>query len=150
MLIETKDFGTIDISADDVIYFPDGVYAFEHCKRFVVLDNKSKAGLLQLQSVEGKDPRFILLDPFAFVQDYSPVLPQGVMERLHASSMEDLSFFVITVIPENVKNSTVNLKSPVVINFAEKLGAQVILENREYPVRFPLFSEEGAGNDARD
>ncbi|HHX73262.1 MAG TPA: flagellar assembly protein FliW [Clostridiales bacterium] len=150
MQIETKDFGTITIRPDDIILFPEGVYAFEDCRRFVVLDTKSKAGLMQLQSAEGKDPRFILLDPFAFVEDYNPILPQGALERLRASAIDELSFFVIAVIPQNVHTSTVNLKSPVVINFAEKLGAQVILENREYPVRFPLFSEEGAGSHARD
>jgi len=56
-----------------------------------------------------------------------------------------LNFFVVTVVPENIKDMTVNLKSPVVINFDKKIGAQVILENKEYTVRTRVFPDEGTG-----
>lgn len=145
MEIKTKDFDTIEISEEDIIEFPDGVYAFEDVNKFVVLDTGSKAGLMQLQSVENVEPRFIILDPYAFIEDYKPVLPDGVLEKLKANSARELSFFVIAVIPCNIKNSTVNLRSPIAINFKEKLGAQIILENCEYPIRFHLFNSEGMG-----
>jgi flagellar assembly factor FliW len=139
MTIKTKDYGDLEIKEDDVITFPEGVYAFRDSKKFVVLNTGSEAGLMQLQSAESEDPRFIILDPYMFIEDYSPVLPEEALKTLKAGSPEDLSCFVIAVIPRDVKNSTVNLKSPVVINFKERLGMQVILENSEYPIRFRLF-----------
>jgi len=76
------------------------------------------------------------------LEDYAPDFPQEAFKKLRASSLEELSLFVIAVIPQDFRASTVNLKSPVVINFKERLGMQVILGNRDYSVRFRLFGSE--------
>jgi flagellar assembly factor FliW len=44
------------------------------------------------------------------------------------------------VIQEDIMKSTVNLKSPVAVNWGTGFGAQVILEG-DYPVRYPLMEE---------
>ena len=87
-------------------------------------------------------PRFIVLDPFAILEDYAPEVPEEAMKKLRVDSAEDLSLLVIAVIPEDLNAATVNLKSPIAINFKEHLGMQVILGNRDYPVRFRLFDRE--------
>lgn len=145
MLIHTKDYDFVTVNDEDIIDFPEGVYAFENSKKFVVLNTNSKAGIMQLQCAQAQTPRFIILDPFLFLEDFAPVVPDEVMKKLKASSLEELSFFVIAVIPENVSAATVNLKSPVIIHFKERLGMQVMLENADYPVRFRLFDQERAG-----
>jgi len=145
MLIHTKDYDFVTVKDEDIIDFPEGVYAFENSKRFVVLDTNSKAGIMQLQSAQAQTPRFIILDPFMFLEDYTPIVPEEAMRKLKATSLEQLNFFVIAVIPENIGLATVNLKSPVMINFKERLGMQVMLENSEYSVRFRLFDQERAG-----
>ncbi len=145
MLIHTKDYDFVTVKEEDIIDFPEGVYAFENSKQFVVLDTNSKAGIMQLQCAQTPTPRFIILDPFMFLEDYAPAVPDETMKKLKASELSELSFFVIAVIPSNIGATTVNLKSPVVINFKERLGMQVMLENSEYPVRFRLFDQERAG-----
>jgi len=142
MLIETRDFGHIEIQEDDIVHFPGGLYGFEDSKRFALLDTGSSAGVMHLQCVDAPNPRFIVLDPFAIVEDYAPEVPEDALKKLRANSVEDLSLLVIAVIPEDLNASTVNLKSPVAINFKEHLGMQVILGNRDYPVRFRLFDRE--------
>ena len=145
MLIHTKDYDFVTVNDEDVIDFPEGVYAFENSKKFVVLNTNSKAGIMQLQCTQAQTPRFIILDPFLFLEDYAPIVPEEAMKKLKASSLQDISIFVIAVIPENVSAATVNLKSPVIIHFKERLGMQVMLENADYPVRFRLFDQERAG-----
>ena len=145
MLIHTKDYDFVTVKDEDIIDFPEGVYAFENSKRFVVLDTNSNAGIMQLQSVKAQTPRFIILDPFLFLEDYAPIVSEESMKKLKADSLEQLNFFVIAVIPENIGLTTVNLKSPVVINFKERVGMQVMLDNPEYSVRFRLFDQERAG-----
>jgi len=144
MLIHTKDYDFVTVNDEDIIDFPEGVYAFENSKKFVVLNTNSKAGIMQLQCAQEQTPRFIILDPFMFLEDYAPILPEEAMKKLKATSMADLSIFVIAVIPENVSAATVNLKSPVIIHFKERLGMQVMLDNADYPVRFRLFDQERA------
>ncbi len=39
MIIETMDFGFVEIREEDIINFPLGVYAFREHKKFVVLQN---------------------------------------------------------------------------------------------------------------
>ncbi len=142
MQINTKDYGIMTVAEDDIIQFPYGVYAFEDRKRFVMLDARADAGVMQLQCVDAQTPRFIILDPFLFLEDYAPNLPLETLHKLKAISPDQLSFFVIAVIPENTQSATVNLKSPVVINFKERIGMQVILDNPDYSVRFRLFGYE--------
>ena len=142
MLIETRDFGPIEIQEDDIVHFPSGIYGFEDSKRFELLDTGSSAGIMHLQCVDAPTPRFIVLDPFAIVEDYAPEVPEEALIKLRANSVEELSLLAIAVIPEDLNASTVNLKSPVAINFKEHLGMQVILGNRDYPVRFRLFDRE--------
>lgn len=142
MLIETRDFGTVEVAEDTIIDFPDGVYGFEDSKRFVLFDTGSASGVMQLQCVDSPHPRFIVLDPFALVEDYAPQLPSGALEKLRAASPEQVNLFSIAVVPEDFKKATANLKSPVAIHFAERLGAQLILDNKDYPVRYQLFAPE--------
>ena len=40
-----------------------------------------------------------------------------------------------------IKDSVVNMKSPIVINPENNLAKQVILENTDYPIRHNLFGD---------
>jgi flagellar assembly factor FliW len=44
------------------------------------------------------------------------------------------------VIGETFRNSTVNLKSPIIINHKTNLAVQVILD-QDYPIRQSIFSQ---------
>ncbi|HHW24133.1 MAG TPA: flagellar assembly protein FliW [Bacillota bacterium] len=142
MIIETMDFGFVEIREEDIINFPLGVYAFREHKKFVVLQNPDSAWMLHLQSIDGPKPRFILLDPYMFVSDYSPILPSEADEIFGTRDPSKLSIFVIAFIPGNIRDMTVNFKSPIIIDFDRKIGAQLILENPGYEVRTRLFGSE--------
>jgi flagellar assembly factor FliW len=143
MLIHTKDYDFVEVREEDILHFPDGVYAFEDSKRFVVLDTNSSAGIMQLQCSDAQTPRFIILDPFLFVEDYTPKVPEEVLAKVKAKSQQDLTFFVIAVIPDNVGETTVNLKSPVVINFTERLGMKPCWTIRNIPSAFACSARKG-------
>jgi len=143
MIIKTKDFDFIDIPKEDVISFPEGIYGFEDQTEYVLLKNPINDWLMHLQSIEQADPRFLLIDPFMFFDDYRPDLPDSALAQLGVKSEEMLSYFCVAVIPDDPSKMTINLKSPVVINFNKRIGAQIILENSDYSVRTPLFSTVG-------
>lgn len=142
MVIETRDFGPLEIQDDQVIHFPDGIYGFDDSRRFALLDTGSSAGMMHLQCVDSPTPRFIVLDPFLILEDYAPEIPPEAFKKLRAETLEELTLLVIAVIPQDFRASTVNLKSPIAINFKQHLGMQVILGNRDYSVRFRLFDHE--------
>ncbi len=144
--IKTKDFGTIQVGDEEIVHFPEGLFSFEEEKEFVFIKNDAYAAIW-LQSARGEDPRFIVFDPLDIMKEYSPCLPGGVLETLEAESIETLCFFVIAVIPKDIRAITVNLKSPVVVNPEKRLAMQVILENEDYGVRHRISEKPERGTD---
>ena len=45
----------------------------------------------------------------------------------------------VTVPKGDVEKMTVNLKGPIVINAAQRLAVQVIVEGEEYQVKYPIY-----------
>lgn len=140
MLIITKDFGEIEINEHDIFSFPKGIYAFENFKEFVLLGGDKADGIVWLQAIN-EGLRFIMLDPFMYIEGYNPEISDTDLDILKAESAKDLTIFIIAVIPDDITKMTVNLKSPVLLNFNKKLGMQTILENN-YPTRYSLMDEK--------
>lgn len=140
MKIDTKDFGELEIKEEENIHFLNGIFAFEEVSEFALIEMD---GYKQkwLQSVKAKDPRFIVFDSEDVVEGYEPTIPSDVLARLKLEPRQKPCLFVIAVIPENIKNMTVNLKSPIVVNLQKRLAAQVILDRENYPVRYHVFQE---------
>lgn len=143
MIIKTRDFGEEEISEEVIIDFPNGVYAFEENKRFVLLSPCGEDKYpMWLQSVDNPNLCFIVFDPKEFVPDYSVELDRETKELLEAGS-EELDLLCMAVVPDEYINTTLNLKSPIVINSKAKKGVQVIAAEN-YPLKFPAFKKEGA------
>ena len=138
MTIDTRDFGTIDIEKDTVYHFTQPIFGFEEFTDYVVLqDDEIGDSIIWLQSTQNPVLCFILLDPSG-VKDFSPVLPEGSDKLL---GKEDCFCWVIANVAEEVKNTTVNLKSPVFLNPVTHQAAQIMLES-SYPVRHPIMKGE--------
>ncbi len=143
MKIATRDFGEVEIQESDILMFPKGILAFEEFKQYVLIHYPDEEiAPMWLQSVENSSLCFIVLDPFLYLPDYSPSLPAAELSELNLSSNDDLRYFVISVISEDVQKSTINLKSPIVVNIKNNRAIQCVSDS-DYPVRFPLFSEKG-------
>ena len=138
--ILTRDFGEVEISEDDVITFIEPIFGFKDYSRFAVLTEES-IGLdfAWLQSVEDASVCFILVNPSTVVGQYNPVLPTRVAELIET---DEPMFWLVAVLRDTLEKSTVNLKSPIVINPVSKSAAQVILED-DLPIRYPLMGSKG-------
>ena len=140
--IKTRDFGEIEISQKDMITFPSGLFAFEDLRNFVIISPLGEGIYpMWLQSAEDEKPCFIVYNPFEIIKDYSPGLSQADKKSIDFSDGDELFYLVIAVVPTDVKKTTVNLKSPVLINMEKKLAGQIILD-ADYPLRMRLFEEE--------
>lgn len=142
MKIETRDFGVVEIKDNNIITFKQPIYGFEEYTQYVlVTDSNMGNGICWLQSIEQKSVCFILMNPLQVRRDYAPVVMQDVLLTLQASPKDDLDCWVIAVIGETFRQSTVNLKSPVIINHKTNLAMQVILD-QDYPIRMSVFGPE--------
>lgn len=143
MILETRDFGSMEINEQDILNFHKGIPAFEEYHRYVLIHYPHEdIAPMWLQCVDNRALCFIVFDPFLYFKDYSPVISAADMAELDAHNPEELRYFTIAVVPEDATQSTINLKSPLVVNIKNNRGMQCILES-DYPIRYPLFSDKG-------
>lgn len=140
MIIKTRDFGEVEISEAEIFHFSQPLFGFEEYTDYVILhDDEIGENIIWLQSVQEQGLCFILMDPSGMTPMFAPELPIG-SEKLLGEG--DCFCWVVAVVPQNFKDTSVNLKSPVFINTESHLAAQIMLES-EYPVRY-FFLKEGA------
>lgn len=94
--------------------------------------------MISLQCLEDEDLSFILMNPFGIYPDYAPKLSEQDLRDLGAESINDISYYVISVIRETVAQSTVNLKAPLAVNAINRRAKQIILDQTEYTFRHAL------------
>ena len=143
MIISTKDLGNVEISREDIITFPHGLYGFKNFHRFVLLsDNKKNNPFIWLQCVDSREPRFVVIDPLRVFENYN-VPGDCVQSHIPFDDESDLRILAITTVTVGTKEIYVNLKCPIVINARHNIAEQVILDNEEYPLRYYLLKREG-------
>jgi len=140
MNIKTRNFGDIAVNEDDIILFIEGMYGFEGYLKYIILKDAPEDDIVYLQSVENKDLSFVLVDPFAIINDYKPNVDTEDLKNLKVNEQSQLRFLVVAIISKEIQDSVVNLKSPIAVNPDLKIAKQVILENAEYPLRYPMFN----------
>lgn len=143
MTVNTRDFGEQTITEDKIINFPEGIYAFEDKRRFVMLSPLGNDVYpAWLQSLDDENLCFIVFDPKQIVKDYFITAEDEGFKAIGGADSENLRYLALAVVPEEYKKTTVNLKSPIVINADKMLAAQVIAAEN-YPIKFPIFEKEG-------
>lgn len=137
MKVLTRDFGEVEITENDIIRFEQKIFGFEDYSDFIILfDDDFNGEYAWLQSVQDPKVCFIIANSILATGDYSPDC-QKEAEKIIGSG--DYEYWFIMVVNENVKDSTVNLKSPVVININNRKAMQTILE-KDYPIRYQIFN----------
>lgn len=146
MILNTKHFGEIDIDENKIIEFREGLPGFTNLNRFVLIaepndhETEELKGLIYwLQSVEDPSIAFVMVNMVKYMPDYNPLIEPEQIQGLGDYDPEKFVFYNIAVIPDEIKEATVNLKAPVVINDEIKQGKQVICTNEEYTVRHYMF-----------
>ena len=141
MKIGTKYFGNIEIGEEKIIHFENGVLGFEDYKDYTILyDNeKEKSFFSWLQSTEESSLAFPIVNPFNVVESYNPQINDDMLESIGGISDEDTVVFLKATIPEDVKNASVNMKAPLIINASSRKGVQVIAEGQEYEIKHKLL-----------
>lgn len=127
----------------NIIRFEEGIYGFETVRDFLLLQEDETQTIWSLQAADAPYPTLLAVNPFLVCADYRPALTRRDFLLLGSPQEEDLCFLAVAAIKRDLKNSVVNLKSPIVINAKTRTGRQIILEDSSYPVRYKLFRKIG-------
>mgnify|MGYP001428714738 FL=1 len=135
MKIDTKYLGEMEIDESKIIHFESGLPGFLDEKSFVILDIPGNELLHFLQSVTTPDLAFIVTNPHYFYEDYEFKLEDSVIELLDIKKKEEIVVMSILTVRDPFHTSTINLKAPLVINWSNKRGKQVVLNNEKYSMK---------------
>ncbi|HYH04136.1 MAG TPA: flagellar assembly protein FliW [Bacillota bacterium] len=140
MQIKTKFFGMVECEAKMIFQFPQGIPGFETEHRFLLIQPENST-FSCLQSLEKEAVAFITVSPFLICPDYSFELDEVTVANLELDKLEDALVLAIVTIPDqNPRDTTLNLKAPIIINRLTHRGSQVVV-NENYPLRAPLVKE---------
>lgn len=139
MLVKTKYFGEIDLAEDKIIEFENGIMGFEEFSRYTILydsEEEKKGNIMWFQSVEEPALALPVINPFYVKKDYNPQVSEELLQPLGQISEENLCILLTLTVPGDVKQTTANLKAPLIINADTRKGCQVIVENPDYEVKY--------------
>jgi len=133
--IETR-FGVVEYAAENLLYFPDGLLAFNDLHEFIVMPNPNNGPLFWIQSTEDSDIAFLLTDPTNFFPDYA-IAPDNTERKKLGMRKEDTAYVLTLVTVDADQNITLNLQAPILFTAHSNRAIQVILDQSTYSTREP-------------
>ena len=146
MKIKTPYLGEVEFKKEDIIVFEKGLYGFEEKQEFILINlNDPDFPFNWLQSIDDENLSFILTSPFLFVDNYEFDLPDIVADSLKINEPKEALIFSVVVLNEYLKESTMTLQAPIVINRKTNKGRQIILEEN-YKLKYQFLNKKEEGN----
>jgi flagellar assembly factor FliW len=145
MQIESTRFGTLEIRDDAVITFPEGLIGLPG-RRWALIAQTEASAFLWLHSVEDPAVALPVTTPWLFFGGYEVQVSDADAARIGLETPAGADIFCVVRAAEQLEDFTINLRGPIVVNAAARLGCQVINDAGSYDVRQPLFAEVGLEN----
>lgn len=141
MLVKTKFFGEVDLPEEKIVTLDRGLIGLEQYKKFTILYDceKEESNISWLQSVDEPTLALPVIKPWLVKEDYNPVVEDELLSHIGELTEENLVILLTMTVPENLKEMSVNLKAPIVINADTRKGVQVIAENQDYEVKYKIY-----------
>ena len=144
MLVKTKYFGEINLDEDKILTFKNGIFGFEDCTRYTILFNsegEERPAISWLQSLDLQGLAIPVIHPSLVKEDYNPVINDSLLEQLGDISDNNIVILLTLTVPSDLTKMTTNLKAPIIINSDTKLGCQIVAENEDYMIKYPVYEK---------
>jgi len=113
----------------------------EDCRQWVLLGDGQNDAVVWLQSVERPRVAEAVVSPRRFVPDFRMRVARAELEPLELTEVADSQ--VLVIVGRTDRSITLNLKAPLVINPARRMGRQVVT-NGDLPVAYEIRSGQNA------
>ena len=128
MKFTNRQFGELEFEEDHVVIFEGGLIGFEKHRKFLIVDDEDSEPFRWLVSLEDRDLSFPLLDPGILLPGYA----------VDSATGGGKTVFVVASLRPGGGGSTVNLRSPLVIDNGTRTARQIVLDDEGLPLQFPL------------
>jgi flagellar assembly factor FliW len=141
MFLETRQFGPIEITEDDIIRFPRGILGFEELEQYVIIDHADSQPFRWLQCVDAPDLAFVVVNPVIFFPNYRVEVHAKEVADIGVADPHDVEILVIVTIPNQIEQMAANLQGPILINATNRTAKQLVLTNSEYNVQHSITEQ---------
>ena len=120
------------------ILFEKGIPGFENYRYFNVNIVEGIKRFYHIVSKEDSNIGFISISPFDIKKDYEIDLDDEFIKELDIKDEKDVLVICLITLGKSLKDSTANLKAPIIINIKNNRGKQLILQDDKYKIKEPL------------
>lgn len=142
MKANTRIFGEIEIEDEKIITLEKGMIGFPDLNHFALIFDEEKeqkdTTIMWLQSMDEPDIAFPVMMPHVVKEDYDPNVSEAAIAPLGDLNPENTYLLVTVTVPRDIKEFSVNLKAPIIINMDNRKGVQLIVED-DYPVKYKVY-----------
>lgn len=153
MRAETRLFGEIDIDEEKIITLENGMIGLPEFQKFALIFDEEKgikaSSVMWLQSMDDPQTAFPVMQPNMVKADYNPMVNDEVLSPLGELKEENTYVLVTLTAASDAKETSVNLKAPIVINTDTRKGCQIIVED-DYPVKYKIYDAVQARKKAEE
>ncbi len=138
--VPSQALGAIEVQVESLITVREPLAGFPDCWSYALIQHVRQDGTVSpsvfwLQAAERPFQAFVITDPWGIYAEYAPEISDADANELELVNFEDARVFAILTVPRTPSGITVNLRAPVVVNVAKRIGKQVVLLNDEYHTR---------------
>ena len=120
------------------ILFEKGIPGFESYNYFNVNMIEGNERFYNIVSKEDSNIGFVSISPFDIKKDYEIDLDDEFVKELDIKAERDVLVLCLITLGKTLKDSTANLKAPIIINIKNNRGKQLILQDDKYKIKQPL------------
>lgn len=132
MQVDTYLFGTVEVSPEKVIHFPNGLVGFEKLRQFMLAHDagEGEPESYTLQSLEDPALAFEIVDPTRIGFNYELALSDAENALLQSPGADEIAVMLLLFRKDEDGKPMVapNLRAPLVINTRARVGIQKIME----------------------
>lgn len=141
MLVKTKFFGEVDLPEEKIVTLERGLIGLGDYTRFTILYDceKEETNISWFQSIEEPWLAMPVIKPWIVKEDYNPVVEDELLSHIGELTEENLVILLTMNVPPDLKEMSVNLKAPIIINSDTRKGAQIVVENEDYEVKYKIY-----------
>ena len=140
-ILESRRFGRLEVFPDQVLTFSEGLLGFEELHEFCVVAPEALQPLSFLVSCDDPGVAFPVLPARMCLAEYAPSISPHAREAVEAQPGQPLEILAICAVAQDTLTLHANLRGPVLINPARRLGFQVVLHDSPYSLRHLLGAD---------
>ena len=138
MEIMTKAKGKIEISEENLLTIPEGLFGFEDFTKFALV-NSDYEPFIWLQSTENPNLAFLIVDPFLISSNYETDIDDDTLAKIGIEKPEDIIIMTIVTVPSDGSPITANFQGPIFINKKNHQCLQVVLADNRWTTKVNII-----------